>query len=97
MKQLFGLIQIDEKNSIDSYADSALEMLNEGQKDELKRCEVNKLLKFNFTLGMTIRNRFNLWNSSNKLIRSLRGHCIHPEEAASMIIYRMWEKLNELN
>src|SRR4030042_5513728 len=97
MKHLFNLIKSYDKISIDSYADSALDMLNDLQKGELKSCTENKLMRFNFTLGITIRNRFNLWNCSNNLIKSLRENCIHPEEATSMIIYRMWEKLNEMN
>ena len=95
MKHLFNLIQARDVQTIDNYADRALEMLNELQRNELKSCSENKLMRFNFSLGISIRKRFNLWNSSNDLIKSLRANCIHPEEASSMIIYRMWEKLKE--
>jgi hypothetical protein len=49
---------------------------------------------FHFTLGMAVRNQFQLWGGNEELLESCGDRKMHPDEASSVILEALWSRLH---
>jgi hypothetical protein len=56
----------------------------------LKSIEFHSLIRFHFSVGMDIRNRYNLWDPSYPY---LNGE--HPDDVSYKILQQVWLRVNE--
>jgi len=52
--------------------------------------DYDSLIRYHMTLGMFIRNKYNLWDSNNPLIINK-----HPDDVSFEIIQSLWKRLQE--
>ena len=94
--------------SVAEAVDLICSEMDEGDKQILRDVEDRqKLYRFHFGLGRTIRNKLGLWTGSSALLADCRRVAIetgqeltlpkemHPDDASHTIIVALWKKLKE--
>jgi hypothetical protein len=89
--------------SLDEAVDRLLSELSEEDKSKIKNMEKENLSNAHFSLGISIRNRFGLHAGNRKLMESYARQrrpddtepmfAFHEDEASSVIIEALWERL----
>ncbi len=68
---------------------------------EIANMQEDDLISLHFSLGMYIREKFDLWAGNTDLMESCRftvGEVdLHVDDASSIILTGLWEKLRETN
>jgi hypothetical protein len=67
-------------------------ILDDEQKDFIAIMQEENLFNLHFSLGISIRNAFNLHANGNKLVVSCGA--AHPNDASELIINKLWNRLN---
>ena len=81
--------------SMDEAVERLMADLSEEDKKELKNTKEEYLILHHFGLGEHIRNEFGLWQWNKDLLESCcgGGYYQDPDEASSVIIKALWERL----
>ncbi len=58
--------------------------------EELSKTKKRDLIDYHFSLGLTIRNAFELWEPDSPLMKNLGGS--HPDEASMKLIVSFWKQ-----
>ncbi len=66
-------------------------LLDDEDKQTLKKHSEDDLKKSHFGMAFYIRNHFGLWGENKALLRS----CVHPDDASMMIMKAFWQRLQE--
>ena len=61
----------------------------------IKNTPRNELRIFHLDLGLWIRNNFGLWSGNTDLMLSTGPLVFLPDEASSIIIEALWERLHQ--
>ncbi len=59
----------------------------------LRNTKKDDLIKFHFSTGAGIRNRFGLWAGNRELMEDTK--CFHPDDASMVIIEAVWEAIQK--
>ncbi len=98
---------ISYPKTVSEAVEKLMSELSQENLDKIKNSR--NLNEFHHGLGMYIRNQYGLWGKNPELLADcLKGiekptdpskleyyHYQHPDEASSIIIHALWEKLNE--
>jgi hypothetical protein len=77
--------------TVNEAVDRLMLILNGEQKIALAGMQEEDLSNLHFSLGMAIRNAFELHEPGSKLLASC---CVaHPEDASGVIVKALWDKL----
>jgi hypothetical protein len=77
--------------TVDEAVDRLIYVLEEEHKAALAIMQEEDLLDFHFSLGMAIRNAFDLHVPWSKLLASCA--VVHPDDASEVIIQALWRRL----
>ena len=75
--------------TIEEAVNLLIDLLTEGQREDLKNTPEEELSSYHFGLGMLIRNNFGLWKGN------LIEYGDTPDDLSAVIVKKAWEKLNE--
>lgn len=84
---------IKTPNTIAEAVNYLMNVLDHEQKSIIANKSKDDLIEFHFSLGVAIRNSFDLYNNESKLLKSCESP-IHPDDISMKIIIALWEKLN---
>ncbi|MEM1059677.1 MAG: DUF6794 domain-containing protein [Verrucomicrobiota bacterium] len=73
--------------SVDEAVNQLLDELNDEQKQELR--EMEDTIGMHFGLGLSVRNRFGLWQGNLPLLADTGA--THPDNSSGVITYRLWK------
>ena len=80
--------------TVEEAVNQLLSTMSTKDKELLKNTsEENLITNSHFEFGTYIRNKFGLWGRNKELLKSCG--CVHPDDASSVIIRMLWEKLHE--
>jgi hypothetical protein len=80
--------------TVDEAADALLAKLDDASKEKVRQTAKGDLIQFHFGWGMGIRNYFGMWMGNEALLKSCGdGKVIHPDTCSSVVIARVWERL----
>ena len=87
--------------TVDQAVDRLLSELSFKEKTKIANIPKKDLACLHFSLGMHIRNKFELWSENKELIESCQlvsgDNYLHPDDASSVIIDNLWKRLQNLN
>ena len=78
--------------TFDEAVDRLMMVLDDQQKIALATLQEDDLINLHFSLGMAIRNAFELHQVDSKLLASCNT-AIHPDDVSGVIIKALWEQL----
>ena len=83
--------------SVDEAVERLMAELSAEEKKILKNTPEMELIQYHFGFGMYIRNEFGLWQWNKDLLESCcgGGYYHDPDEASSVIIRALWERLQK--
>ena len=83
--------------SVDDAVERLMAEISEEEKKILMNTPEKELFKYHFGFGMYIRNEFGLWQGNKDLLESCcgEGYFPDPDEASSVIIRALWERLQK--
>jgi len=67
--------------------------LSDEDKIKMKTAKKEDLVMLHFGLGMYIRNEFGLSKGNKELLESCGSESMHPDDASSVIMKKLWETL----
>ncbi len=81
--------------TVDEAVERLMAEISEEDKKTLMNTPERELIQYHFGLGMYIRNEFGLWQGNTDLLESCcgGGYYQEPDEASSVIIKALWERL----
>jgi hypothetical protein len=79
-------------STIEEAVDKLMMVLNDEQRLSISVMQENDLIDLHFSLGIEIRNAFELHDPDSLLVKSL-GPFVHPDDVSTVIIHALWEKL----
>lgn len=82
---------------IGAAVDAIVASLDHDTASALLASPAEALHRFNFGLGMALRNRFGLWQMQGELYEDLQrkqgGGLLHPDEASAVLVRLVWREL----
>jgi hypothetical protein len=78
--------------TVDEAVERLMSVLEDEHKTVLAIMQEKDLIDLHFSLGMAIRNSFDLHVPWSKLLASCG--VAHPDDASGMIIHKLWTRLN---
>lgn len=78
--------------TVDEAVERLMTVLEDKEKSEIRSMTEDDLIDLHFSLGMAIRNAFDLHVPWSKLLASCS--VAHPDDASGMIINKLWTRLN---
>jgi len=100
-QQIFDLREYTGKipETVSEAAETLIDMLSIRERVILARVEKEEdLIEFHFSLGLWIRNAFELWDKDSPLFKALQQEMdmpfLHPDDASAVVIEKAWEKVN---
>ncbi|MBD9359907.1 DUF6794 domain-containing protein [Methylomonas fluvii] len=79
---------------VDEAVDRLLLIMNDTERHAVASVQEDELEQFHFCLGVAIRNAFGLHSPGSELAAAC-GADIHPDDASSVIIRALWERLQD--
>jgi len=83
--------------TVDNLVNDLLTRLSEDDKKRIKETPKEDLRDFHFNIGVDIRNTYGLWGTNKKLVKQTVGIFGHPDDVSSIIIEKLWERLQRDN
>lgn len=81
--------------TLEQTVEDIISSLSEEDKKTVKEDKHCNLIRYHHGWGTGIRNNYGLWRGNTKLLRSVcEGKKCHPDDASTIIIYGVWNKLN---
>lgn len=81
--------------NLDDATSSLLTILRPGVLKEIRETTDSSMIDYHFSLGLTLRNQWRLWNNS-RLARSLGGVDGDADDMSARILQRLWQEVQEL-
>ncbi|QPK62535.1 hypothetical protein IVG45_17020 [Methylomonas sp. LL1] len=81
--------------TIDEAVDRLLLILTYEDRLAIAGMQQGDLIDLHFTLGLSIRNAFGLYEPGNPLLAACGF--VDPDDASHMIIVELWNRLNQMN
>lgn len=83
--------------TLEEAVDNVIRSLNPEEQREFALTPENELTKYHFSLGLWIRNNFELWDESSSLVKDLKSKNMfsHPDDISGDIISAAWHKLQK--
>jgi hypothetical protein len=78
--------------TVNEAVERLMTVLEDEEKSEIRSMTEDDLIDLHFSLGMAIRNAFDLHVPWSKLLASCG--VAHPDDASGMIINKLWTRLN---
>lgn len=86
----------DKPKTLDAAVSYVVSQLSEQDKKTVRETPKADLIKFHFSLGMSIRNDLGLWRADSELLNAVcGGKPCHPDNASMIIINGIWETLQK--
>ena len=82
-------------DTVEEVVDRLMMVLDDEQRLAITVMDEDDLMDLHFSLGMSIRNAFELHDTDSKLL-ALCG-VVHPDDASGVIIKELWNKLKNGN
>jgi len=79
-------------STVEEAVDRLMIVLNDEQRISIAVMGENDLIDLHFSLGIEIRNAFELHDQDSPLVKSL-GPFVHPDDVSGVIITKLWERL----
>ncbi len=81
--------------TLEQTVEDIISSLSEEDKKKVKEDKHCNLIRYHHGWGTGIRNHYGLWRGNTKLLKSVcEGKECHPDDASTIIIYGVWNKLN---
>jgi Domain of unknown function (DUF6794) len=77
--------------TVDEAVERLMAVLEDEAKSEIRSMAKEDLIELHFSLGMAIRNAFDLHVPWSKLLASCG--VVHPDDASGVIIRALWRRL----
>jgi len=91
-KKIQNIIKTPE--TINEAVEQLMLILTDIQKSEVASLPENELLFLHFTIGVAIRDGFNLHDLNSPLFKDCKVE--HPDDASGVIIKALWGQLKDL-
>ena len=77
--------------TVDEAVNRLIVVLDDEHKQAISTMQESDLIDLHFSLGIAIRNTFDLHDQDSKLLKSL-GPFVHPDDVSMVIIEALWKK-----
>jgi len=81
-------------STVEEAVDRLMMVLNDDQRLSIALMQENDLIDLHFSLGIEIRNAFELHDPDSLLVKSL-GPFVHPDDVSMVIINDLWKRLTQ--
>lgn len=78
--------------TVDEAVTRLISVLDNEHKLAIATMQESDLINLHFSLGIEIRNAFELHDQNSPLLKSL-GYFVHPDDVSMVIINALWKKL----
>ena len=90
--QLENITKVPE--TVDEAVNRLVTLLDDEHKLAISTMQESDLIDLHFSLGIAIRNAFELHDQDSELLKSL-GPFVHPDDVSMMIIGQLWHSLQD--